>query len=104
MPGLAIQVVHRFGALVVLTVVGALIYRLARARHWLAWPLLAVLALQLSLGVANVVLLLPLWVATAHNAFGAVTLLLVITVNYGALQPRPEVSTSRLAQASVLGR
>ena len=80
----AIQVAHRLGAILVLVVVGSLIYRLWRRRYRLALPLAAVLALQIALGIANIVLLLPLAVATAHNAVGAITLLLLVTVNYGA--------------------
>lgn len=86
----AIQVAHRIGALVVLAVVGALIYRLWQLRHPLQWPLLLALGTQIALGIANVVLVLPLWVATAHNAVGAVTLLVLVTVNYGAFAPRPD--------------
>ncbi len=42
----------------------------------------ALLLIQIALGVMNVVLTLPLPVATAHNATGALLLLGVITVNY----------------------
>ncbi|MGI9323998.1 MAG: COX15/CtaA family protein [Pseudomonadales bacterium] len=89
----AIQMFHRLGALLVLLLVGSLAYRLWRVSHWLAWPVALVLGLQLGLGIANVLLVLPLWIATAHNAFGAVTLLLVVTVNYGAFQHRLGTST-----------
>ena len=46
----------------------------------------AVLALQLTLGILNVVLVLPLPVATLHNVVGAVLLLTVIAVNYRAFR------------------
>ncbi|MFK7915330.1 MAG: heme A synthase [Pseudomonadales bacterium] len=85
----AIQVAHRLGALVVLGVVGSLIYRLWRQNHRLARPLAGVLALQIGLGIANVVLVLPLAIATAHNAVGAITLLLLVAVNYGAFAGLP---------------
>jgi cytochrome c oxidase assembly protein subunit 15 len=82
----AIQFVHRLGAGVVLLVVGALAWRLGKTNSALAWPLAAVLSLQLALGILNVVLVLPLWVATAHNAGGALLLLTLITVNYRAFR------------------
>ncbi len=89
----AIQMFHRLGAILVLLLVGSLAYRLWRLPHWLAWPVVLVLGLQLGLGIANVLLVLPLSIATAHNAFGAVTLLLIVTVNYGAFQHRLGAST-----------
>lgn len=82
----AIQFVHRLGALMVLLLAGALAWRLYRARSPLALPVAAVLAAQLMLGVMNVVLVLPLWVATAHNAGGALLLLTLVTVNYRAFR------------------
>jgi cytochrome c oxidase assembly protein subunit 15 len=78
--------VHRLGAGVVLLVVGALAWRLGKTNSALAWALAAVLSLQLALGILNVVLVLPLWVATAHNAGGALLLLTLITVNYRAFR------------------
>ncbi|MFW6093252.1 MAG: COX15/CtaA family protein [Pseudomonadota bacterium] len=82
----AIQFVHRLGALVVLAVVGALVWRLLRHGSGLAAPLGAILAVQLGLGILNVVLVLPLWTATAHNAVGALLLLGAVTVNYAAVR------------------
>lgn len=87
----AIQFVHRLGAVLVLLVVGLLAWRLHRARSPLAAPVAGVLALQLGLGILNVVLVLPLWSATAHNAGGALLLAALVTVNYRAFrdgQPR----------------
>jgi cytochrome c oxidase assembly protein subunit 15 len=82
----AIQFVHRLGAVVVLAAVGLLAWRLYRARSALALPVAVILGLQLALGVMNVVLVLPLWVATAHNAGGALLLLALVTVNYRAFR------------------
>jgi len=79
-----IQVVHRLGAVVVLLAIGLLGFRLLQAASPLAWPLLGLLTVQLLLGVLNVVLVLPLANATAHNAFGALLLLAMVTVNYRA--------------------
>jgi cytochrome c oxidase assembly protein subunit 15 len=78
----AIHFAHRLGALVILLVVGALIWRMWKARSMLALPLAGALAIQLLLGVLNIVLVLPLAVATLHNLFGAVLLLTLVAVNY----------------------
>lgn len=82
----AIQFVHRLGAVAVLLVVGLLAWRLWRARSSLAVWVAGLLAVQLTLGILNVVLVLPLWVATAHNAGAALLLLALVTVNYRALR------------------
>jgi heme a synthase len=66
--------------------VGALAWRLYRERSPLALPVAALLAVQLGLGITNVVLVLPLWAATAHNAGGALLLLALVTVNYRAFR------------------
>ncbi len=86
-----IHVLHRAGALVVLLYLGALSWLLIRGNH--DWRLKAsggalalVLLTQIGLGVANVVLGLPLWVAVAHNAGAAVLLLTLVTV-YHVLRP-----------------
>ena len=76
----AIHVVHRVGAVVVLLVAAWLAFRLGRRP--LAWVLAGVLAVQLALGIANVIFALPLAVAVLHNAGAAVLLLVVVTVNY----------------------
>lgn len=82
----AIQFTHRLGALVVLLLVGALIWRLWQARSPMALPVAALLAGQILLGILNVVLMLPLDIATAHNAVGALLLASLVTVNYRAFR------------------
>jgi len=82
----AIHFTHRLGALAVLLVVGALIWRMWQARSVLALPLAGALAVQLLLGVLNIVLVLPLSIATLHNLFGAVLLLTLVAVNYRAFR------------------
>jgi cytochrome c oxidase assembly protein subunit 15 len=82
----AIHFTHRLGALTVLIIAGVLVWRLVRDRSPLALPLGAVLALQLTLGILNVVLVLPLPIATLHNVVGAVLLLTVVAVNYCAFR------------------
>ncbi len=80
----AIHMGHRIGAVLVFFAVGSLAVRLlaSRAARRLGIVLSALLLGQIALGIANVVLTLPLPVATAHNATGALLLLGVITVNY----------------------
>ncbi len=82
----AIQVVHRAGAGLVLIVVGALAVRLIRSGDVLGWPLAGILAGQICLGIGNVIWLLPLGVATLHNAVGALLLLAMVTVSYRAFR------------------
>lgn len=83
---IAIQIAHRLGALAVLLVVGWLGWRLVATRSPLGPWVLGALALQLSLGIANVLLVLPLWVAVSHNAGGALLLLVLVSVNYRAFR------------------
>lgn len=83
----AIHMAHRMGALLVVLVVGFLIYKLYRnagspEMKRLTNVLLFLLVMQVSLGVSNVVFSLPLWVAVAHNAGGALLLLTLVTLNY----------------------
>ena len=77
----AIHMTHRLGALVTLLVVGTVLWRLARTRLSRVEPAarlgLVLLCTQLLLGLANVLWLLPLSVAVAHNAVAA---LLVLTL------------------------
>ena len=78
----AIHVVHRVGAMVVLAVVGWLAWRVGHRRS--ARLLGGVLIAQFALGVANVLLALPLPVAVLHNAGAAALLLVVVAVNHAA--------------------
>lgn len=75
----AIQLSHRLFALVVAGHLLVFGWRLIRSPGLAGWgvALIAALALQIGLGISNVVLGLPLWVATLHTA-GAVLLLLIM--------------------------
>jgi cytochrome c oxidase assembly protein subunit 15 len=81
----AIHVTHRVGALIVLayfTVLLALLWRRV-SRTPLAWHVAlvaTVLAVQILLGLANIIFNIPLSVAIAHNAMGAGLLLSVINL------------------------
>ena len=72
---MAIHWVHRLWALVVVAVVTLLALRLLRIQPLLGGVLFAVLATQVALGILNVVWVLPLINATAHNTVGALLLL-----------------------------
>lgn len=83
---IAIHFAHRLGALgvtVAVLLLCGLLWRTGEpiVRRWSAM-LIAALGLQISLGVSNVLLSLPLAVAVAHNAGGAVLLLMLVALNH----------------------
>ena len=75
----AIHLAHRITAVVALLVLLATALRLIRSSGLASWGWLLIVALlaQIGLGISNVVLGLPLWVAVAHNA-GALLLLAIL--------------------------
>ena len=79
----AIHWSHRIGALLVFLSVGALTLRLNATTGWRTWAyaLATVLVAQISLGIANVLLVLPVALAVAHNFGAAVLLVHVVAVN-----------------------
>ncbi|MEC8492107.1 MAG: COX15/CtaA family protein [Pseudomonadota bacterium] len=78
----AIHWVHRIGAIVVLFVVGGLVMQVVRRVALVGYALLAALIAQITLGILNVVWVLPLLNATAHNTVGALLLLVLVTINF----------------------
>ena len=78
---MAIHWVHRIGAIVVLLVVGGLVIQTVKQAAVIGYVLLAVLVTQITLGILNVVWVLPLLNATAHNTVGALLLLVLVTIN-----------------------
>ena len=80
----AIHWTHRIGALVTFLYLGALALGLMRSAGYLRMGALLALLLvvQVSLGVANVVLTLPLPVAVAHNAGAAALLVMMVVINF----------------------
>ncbi len=79
----AIHVAHRIGAVVAALLILALAVASIRSRLS-AWRtsgfiLIVLLAIQVSLGISNIVLQIPLAVAVAHNAFAAILLLAILT-------------------------
>ena len=79
----AIHWTHRVGALVVTLIVGSLVFALSRRAEWRNWAGLlgACLLLQLGLGIANILLALPLHLAVAHNAGAAILLSVMLALN-----------------------
>lgn len=79
----AIHLSHRLGALLVTGVLLLLSWKLYRhGLGRLARLVLLALAVQIGLGISNVLFHLPLPVAVAHNAGGAMLLLCMVLVNY----------------------
>ena len=80
----AIHWVHRIGALVTFLVVGYLGVRLWHNENLarIGVAVLSALALQIALGIANVLFSLPLPLAVAHNAGAALLLVILVVVNY----------------------
>jgi len=86
----AIHWTHRVGALVTFFFVGGFALALAQTAGFgrFGAALLAVLLVQVGLGVANVLGGLPLAVAAAHNAGAAILLLTMVVINF-ALRQKP---------------
>ncbi|MDP2239039.1 MAG: COX15/CtaA family protein [Burkholderiales bacterium] len=88
----AIHWMHRVGALVTLLYIGCLALAVRRtpgmAMHGAL--LLVILLLQVSLGVANVMLSLPLPVALAHNGGAALLLVALIMLNFALFSRSPK--------------
>jgi cytochrome c oxidase assembly protein subunit 15 len=85
----AIHMSHRLGAILVLIVVGAVAIRAIldknRSIARTGKVLIAVLFLQIGLGISNVVKSLPLPIAVAHNAMAALLLLCLVTLIHYAV-------------------
>jgi cytochrome c oxidase assembly protein subunit 15 len=87
---IAIHLTHRVGAAITFLYIGAFaLWLLSESRTvGVGVALLVALATQIGLGVANVLLGLPLAVAVAHNAGAAVLLLSLVTVLHKLWPPR----------------
>ncbi len=89
----AIHVVHRVGALVTFLFLGSVaVYLmrsgLSRRLALAAGVMLLLLLAQVSLGIGNVLLQLPLGVAVAHNAVAALLLLSTVSVYHMTAPPK----------------
>lgn len=91
---IAIQMTHRIGAVITSLILAVLAFKLldyreSRCLAKLGSALLVVLVIQLMLGVANIIMSLPMGIAVAHNAIGALLLLVMVIINH-AIRPRAE--------------
>ncbi len=79
----AIQWTHRIGALVTFIYLASLALMLIRipAFNKTAWLLLAVLIAQVCIGIANLILHLPLVLAVAHNLGAALLAIITVVIN-----------------------
>jgi cytochrome c oxidase assembly protein subunit 15 len=82
----AIHWSHRMFALVAAVAIGWAAYRALRASKALAALVMALLALQFSLGVGNVLVSRPLELAAAHNAGAAALLIALVVLNFSAFR------------------
>ncbi|MDE2439827.1 MAG: COX15/CtaA family protein, partial [Betaproteobacteria bacterium] len=103
---IAIHWLHRLGALLVAGLVSTLAWELLGhpcLRRW-GQSLLLVLALQLSLGIANVLAALPLPIAVAHTLGAALLLGTTLAVNLRLVSEHGPTSfqPSRTASATHL--
>jgi len=79
---IAIQWMHRLGALAVLLYLGALALGSRRVMPRLGMTIGMLLLLQIAIGIGNVLTGLPLPLAAAHNAGAALLLLAVVALNH----------------------
>ena len=88
----AIHMAHRLGALLSILIIGATALRALRENNSTlrgsGFLLLAVLLIQLLLGISNVLLRLPLPVAVAHNAVAALLLLTLVALLHRSMSRR----------------
>ncbi|WP_374438461.1 COX15/CtaA family protein [Pseudomonas panipatensis] len=99
----AIHLTHRIGALCVGSVVLLLAWRLQRVGMIrLTALMLLALAVQIGLGISNVLLHLPLTIAVTHNLGGACLLLTLVLVNYRLRAPVTAASSARLGRSQRL--
>lgn len=103
----AIQLTHRLGAVITLIAVLGLATALAissanPAARRVAMVAGALVIVQFGLGIANVLLSLPLPVAVAHNGVAALLLLALLSLNR-ALRSRPQGATLQVNKSEVRG-
>jgi cytochrome c oxidase assembly protein subunit 15 len=85
----AIHWMHRVGALVTFAYLGVLAHQAMRLRGLRRFGIavLALLLLQIALGITNVLAGLPLCVAVAHNGVAALLLAALVMLNFAAHSP-----------------
>ncbi|MEA5445709.1 COX15/CtaA family protein [Gammaproteobacteria bacterium AB-CW1] len=89
----AIHYTHRLGAIIALAVIAAFAWKLWQVGglvlRRMAIAVSGLLLIQLAIGVFVVVLSLPLWLATAHNAGAALLMLAMVTALWALYGRRP---------------
>lgn len=84
--GTAVHLTHRIGAVITLMVLGFLVFLLLQIKQKLARSLALilsiVLATQITLGLLNIILVLPLVIAVAHNGGAALLLITLVSINH----------------------
>jgi cytochrome c oxidase assembly protein subunit 15 len=90
---IAIHFSHRIGAIIttiyLIALVGILFRRIATPQSQkLGMVILAVLALQVALGLGNIIFNFPVSVAVAHNLVGALLLVTMVTLNHRVFTAR----------------
>jgi len=87
----AINMSHRIGAVFTSIVLLAIVFRAllidSRIMRRIAGIIACLLVAQVSLGITNIIKVLPLTVAVAHNAVAALLLLSVVAMLYSSLLP-----------------
>ncbi len=89
---MTMHIVHRAGAVVTFVYLAWLALHLMRGYSGKmktgGTMLLAVLLIQVGLGISNVVFSLPLFIAVAHNAVAACLLLVMVWITYSLYRPQ----------------
>ena len=87
----AIHLMHRVGALVLMLAILAVGFYIFNKNKQLACRLVVILMLQVGLGVANVWFHIPVQIAVLHNIVAALLLLHMLEVLYVLMQAKEEV-------------
>jgi cytochrome c oxidase assembly protein subunit 15 len=96
--GVTVHIMHRLGALISLIFIGSLALLLRKNKNKvlrnISYLILGFLLIQISLGIANVLMFLPVQLAVSHNAFAALLLLSLVTLNYAMSASQNETGYS----------
>lgn len=103
--GTAVHMTHRIGALTVFFVVGLFVLTLLfsdvkKRLKQMAIVTSVVLCAQVCLGILNILLVLPVPIATAHNGGAALLLISIVTLNYQLFGYRRELAKDTLPVSS----
>ncbi|HED36058.1 MAG TPA: heme A synthase [Gammaproteobacteria bacterium] len=104
--GVTVHYLHRIGAIITALILAGLALRIlftvkSTVLRRQSILLLALLVTQISLGIANVVLVLPIPIAVSHNAVAALLLLALLLINYSLVSANCTQTSSTRSGASV---